>query len=83
MDNDILNESCNPPIRSLSPNVTSHTEDKQNLRYSLKQYEDLMNHIWSHQLDTEGKNEIPEGKFFRFLRDQKIITEKKQLDEMY
>ena len=34
-------------------------------------------------MDTEGRQEIPEGKFFRFLRDHKIITEKKQLDEMY
>ena len=31
----------------------------------------------------EGNQEIPEAKFFKFLRDNKILTEKKQMDEMY
>jgi len=53
------------------------------LAYSLKQYEDLINHMWRHNLDPEGKNEISEAKFFKFLRENKIITEKKQLDEIY
>ena len=29
------------------------------------------------------KQEISDGKFFKFLRENKIVTEKKQLDEMY
>ena len=29
------------------------------------------------------KQEVTEAKFFRFLRENKILTEKKQLDEMY
>ena len=31
----------------------------------------------------ESKQEIPEAKFFKFLRENKILTEKKQMDEMY
>jgi len=33
-------------------------------------------------MDTDQKNEISENKFFRFLRDHKILAEKKQVDEM-
>jgi len=39
--------------------------------------------MWRHQLDTEQKNEVSENKFVRFLRENKILTEKKQLDEMF
>ena len=39
--------------------------------------------MWRHFLDTEMKNEVSEGKFVRFLRENKILTEKKQLDEMF
>jgi phage antirepressor YoqD-like protein len=39
--------------------------------------------MWRHNLDPEGKNEISEAKFFKFLRENKIITEKKQIDEIY
>ena len=53
------------------------------MRYSLKQYEELINHMWRHSLDTEQKNEVSEAKFVRFLRENKILTEKKQLDEMF
>ena len=38
--------------------------------------------MWRSSLDTEQKNEVSEGKFVRFLRENKILTEKKQLDEM-
>lgn len=39
--------------------------------------------MWRHYLDPEGKHEVAESKFFRFLRENKILSEKKQLDEMY
>ena len=51
--------------------------------YSLKQYQELILSIWRSHLDTENKSEISETKFFKFLRDHKIVTEKKQIDEMY
>lgn len=54
-----------------------------NLRFSLKQYEELIMHIWRHNLDPEGKHEAAEGKFFRLLRENKILSEKKQIDEMF
>jgi len=53
------------------------------MRFSLRQYEELINHMWRHSLDTEQKNEVSEAKFVRFLRENKILTEKKQLDEMF
>ena len=55
----------------------------KSMRYSLRQYEDLISHMWRHSLDTEQKNEVSETKFVRFLRENKILTEKKQLDEMF
>ena len=75
-------ESSHPPGRSLS---TGHSlADKHNLRYSLKQYEEYLHHIWVHNLDNgKGKQEAEESKFFKYLRDEKILTEKKQLDEMF
>ena len=76
----ILDEGANMRKRNAS---TGQQPSKQDLRYSLKQYEDLIVHTWKTQLDTEQKQEVTEGKFFRFLRDNKILTEKKQLDEMY
>ena len=39
--------------------------------------------MWRHSLDTEQKNEITDAKLVRFLRENKILTEKKQLDEMF
>ena len=71
------------PIKNTGGMTAENGDKNVNLRYSLKQYKDLINHIWHQQLDLDNKQEIPEGKFFKFLRDQKIITEKKQLDEMY
>lgn len=54
------------------------------MRFSVKQYEELILHMWrSTNLDPEQTNEVTEGKFVRFLREKKILTEKKQLDEMY
>lgn len=53
------------------------------MRFSLRQYEELINHMWRHSLDTEQKNEITDAKLVRFLRENKILTEKKQLDEMF
>ena len=50
---------------------------KQYMRYSLKQYEELISHFWKTNLDPEGKHEVPESKFFRTLKDYKILTEKK------
>lgn len=29
------------------------------------------------------KGDVAEGKFYKFLRDFKIVTEKKQMDEMF
>ena len=49
----------------------------------MKQYEELIYHLWKQFLDPELKHEVSEGKFFKFLRENKILTEKKQLDEMY
>ena len=37
---------------------------------------------WRSQLDPEGKQEVTEGKFFKFLRENKILTEKKQMEDM-
>ena len=68
---------------NLSGTKLHKTVDARTLRYSLKQYDDLIAHMWKQNLDPEGSHEISEGKFFRFLRENKIITEKKQLDEMY
>ena len=39
--------------------------------------------MWRSHIDPEGKLEVAEGKVFRFLRENKILSEKKQLDEMY
>lgn len=77
---DGLNESAS--YRSVSVGMINKC-DKKDLRYSLKQYEELIMHMWRLYLDPENKQEISEAKFFRFLRENKILTEKKQLDEMY
>jgi len=77
---DALNESAS--YRSMSVGLINSC-DKKDLRYSLKQYEELIMHMWRLYLDPENKQEISEAKFFRFLRENKILTEKKQLDEMY
>lgn len=57
--------------------------DSNNLKYSLKQYEDLIVHMWRQYLDLEHDSIIPETKLIRFLRDNKILAEQKELDEMY
>lgn len=57
--------------------------DQADSRYSLRQYQELLVHIWRSQLDQENKREIHEEKFFKFLRENKIVTEKKQMDEMF
>lgn len=49
----------------------------------MKQYEGLIEYLWRVYLDPENKGEVVEQKFFIFLRNNKILTEKKQLDEMY
>ena len=59
--------------RSISPTAT--LQHKNKMCHSLRQYEELIQHLWS-QLDPEGKQEITEARFTRFLREQKILTEK-------
>ena len=63
--------------------INIQASQQPELRYSLLQYFDLLKHIWKTQLDTENNHEITEGKFYKFLRENKILTEKKQMDEMY
>lgn len=54
---------------------------ERGLRYSLRQYDELIHHLWR-ALDPEQKQEVSERAFFSFLREKKILTEKKQVDEM-
>lgn len=49
----------------------------------MRQYEGLIEYLWRVFLDPENKGEVNEQKFFIFMRNHKLITEKKQLDEMY
>ena len=79
VNTDIGRESA---LRNKASSPKPQCPSKHSLRYSLKQYEELIAHMWRHQLDTEQKNEVSENKFVRFLRENKILTEKKQLDEM-
>ena len=55
----------------------------KNTRYSLRQYEEVIKHMWTHSIDLEHRNEVSDTKLVRFLRENKILTEKKQLDEMF
>ena len=43
---------------------------------------ELIKDTWRTQLDPEGKQEVSEGKFFKFLRENKILAEKKQMEDM-
>lgn len=40
-------------------------------------------HLWRTQLDPDNRQEVSESKFFKFMRENKIVTEKKQLDDMF
>ena len=42
---------------------------------------DLIKDTWR-TIDIEGKQEVSEGKIFKFLRENKILTEKKQMEDM-
>ena len=53
------------------------------MRYALKQYEELVSAMWKLFLDTESKKEVTEVKLIKFFKEHKILTEKKQLDELY
>lgn len=46
-------------------------------RYTLTQYQDLIKYLWSKELCTEGKSEVSEAKLLKFLRDNKIVSDKK------
>ena len=81
VNDDIGRESALGRLSKLASPKSAHAP-KQSLRYSLKQYEELITYMWRHHLDTDQKNEVSENKFVRFLRENKILTEKKQLDEM-
>ena len=65
---------------SNSPAAGHHVAES-GLRYSLRQYDELIHHLWR-ALDPEQKQEVSERAFFSFLREKKILTEKKQVDEM-
>lgn len=39
--------------------------------------------MWKLFLDTESRHEITELKLIKFLKEHKVLTEKKQLDELY
>ena len=51
-------------------------------RYSLSQYDELIQHMWRTQISQDGKQEVSETKFLKFLRENNILNERKQLDEM-
>ena len=51
-------------------------------RFALSQYMEFIKDTWRTQLDPEGKQEVSEGKFFKFLRENKILAEKKQMEDM-
>ena len=57
--------------------------DQLNLpnRFALGQYMELIKDTWR-TIDIEGKQEVSEGKIFKFLRENKILTEKKQMEDM-
>ena len=61
---------------SYSPAAGHHVAER-GLRYSLRQYDELIHHLWR-ALDPEQKQEVSERAFFSFLREKKILTEKKQ-----
>lgn len=55
----------------------------KNDRFSLAEYKKMLNHVWFEQLDIERKGEVVEQRFFKFLRDNRICQERKQIDEMF
>ena len=63
--------------------VADNSIESAKLRFSLKQYVDLINHLWKTYLDTEHKSEVSDNKFFAFLRQNKIVNERKQMDELF
>jgi hypothetical protein len=49
----------------------------------LKSYHEMMQNIWSVELDTNKDGEITEQRFFKFLRTNRICLDRNLVDEMY
>ena len=58
--------------------TSAHGAENFNLphRFAMSQYMELIKDTWR-TIDVEGKQEVSEGKVFKFLRENKILTEKK------